>query len=62
MSSPPTHSNDSSLSPEVQAWKRFCQRVEALGERILAGDFPNQPADVTEGIAHLAEQVSCWLD
>ncbi len=48
-------------SPDVAAWKRFCQRLEALGERILADDFPNQPADTTEGLAHLADQVSCWL-
>ncbi len=48
-------------SPDVQAWKRFCQRVEALGERILEDDFPNHPGDATEGIAHLADQVSCWL-
>ncbi|MGI9589730.1 MAG: hypothetical protein ACR2P8_00065, partial [Myxococcota bacterium] len=47
--------------PEVQAWKRFCQRVEALGERILADDFPNEPAGTSQGIAHLAQQVSCWL-
>ena len=48
-------------SPEVEAWKRFCQRIEALGERILEDDFPNAPRDRTEGIAHLADQVSCWL-
>ena len=48
-------------SPEVLAWKRFCQRMEALGERILEDDFPNTPHDRTEGIAHLADQVSCWL-
>ena len=48
-------------SPEVVAWKRFCQRMESLGERILEDDFPNQPADRVEAIAHLADQVSCWL-
>ncbi len=48
-------------SPEVEAWKRFCRRMEALGERILEDDFPNEPADRVEGIAHLADQVSCWL-
>ncbi|MDJ0847967.1 MAG: hypothetical protein QNK04_06310 [Myxococcota bacterium] len=50
-----------SSAPEVEAWRRFCRRMEALGERILADDFPNSPTDVTEGIAHLADQVSCWL-
>ncbi len=49
------------ISPEVAAWKRFCQRMEALGERILEDDFPNEPLDRVEGIAHLADQVSCWL-
>jgi len=48
-------------SPEVAAWKRFCQRMESLGERILEDDFPNGPSDRAEGIAHLADQVSCWL-
>jgi hypothetical protein len=48
-------------APHVAAWKRFCQRMETLGERILEDDFPNDPADRVEGIAHLADQVSCWL-
>ena len=48
-------------SPDVIAWKRFCSRMEALGERLLADDFPNGPQDRVEGIAHLADQVSCWL-
>lgn len=59
---PDTSANsDAAASPEVAAWKRFCQRVEDLGERILAEDFPNAPADRAEGIAHLADQVSNWL-
>jgi hypothetical protein len=51
----------SRASADVQAWKRFCQRIEAMGERILEDDFPNAPTDVGEGVAHLADQVSCWL-
>ena len=47
--------------PELAAWKSFCQRVEALGERILTDEFPNRPEDGPEAIAHLADQVSCWL-
>ncbi len=47
--------------PDVLAWKLFCRRLEALGERILEDDFPSGPGDATEGIAHLADQVSCWL-
>ena len=56
-----TKSSPENTSPEVAAWKRFCQRMEALGERIIEDDFPNEPADRVEGIAHLADQVSCWL-
>jgi len=56
----PDHPSEQA-SPEVAAWKRFCQRMESLGERILEDDFPNGPSDRTEGIAHLADQVSCWL-
>lgn len=46
---------------ELSAWRAFCGRLEALGERILGSEFPNGPADRPEGIAHLAEQVACWL-
>ena len=49
------------LPPEIAAWRDFCRRMEALGERLLAPEFPQAPADRVEGIAHLAEQVSCWL-
>lgn len=51
----------STAPPDVEAWKRFCRRIEALGLRILEDDFPHGPGDATEGIAHLADQVSCWL-
>ena len=46
---------------ELRAWRDFCRRLEALGERLAAGEFPDDPGDLTEGIAHLADQVSCWL-
>jgi len=46
---------------ELAAWRAFCGRLEALGERILGDAFPNGPDDRPEGIAHLAEQVACWL-
>jgi hypothetical protein len=51
----------SAEAPDVQAWKRFCRGVEALGERILADDFPRAPGDASAGIDHLADQVACWL-
>ncbi len=47
--------------PDLQAWKRSAQRIEALGERLLGDEFPGEPGDATEGLAHLADQVSCWL-
>ena len=46
---------------ELAAWRTFCRRIEALGERVLTDEFPNTPADRPEAIAHLADQVSCWL-
>jgi hypothetical protein len=61
LTSPSKKPGNGSTSPEVVAWKRFCQRIEALGERIIEDDFPNEPLDRVEGIAHLADQVSCWL-
>jgi hypothetical protein len=48
-------------SPQLAAWRDFCRSLEGLGERILEDDFPNQPRDQVEGIAHLAAQVSCFL-
>ena len=48
-------------STEIGAWKAFCRRIEALGERIIEDDFPNRPEDRAEGIEHLADQVACWL-
>ena len=61
MSAPPAGPPESPPSPPVEAWQRFCRRIETLGSRVLADDFPNAPADTAEGIAHLADQVSCWL-
>ena len=46
---------------ELAAWRAFCVRLEALGEQILGEGFPNGPDDRPEGIAHLADQVACWL-
>ena len=54
--------SDSQVSgASIEAWRDFCHRIEALGERILTDEFPNGDADRPEGIAHLADQVSCWL-
>jgi hypothetical protein len=46
---------------ELEAWNDFCARIQRLGERVLSDEFPNAPEDRPEAIAHLADQVSCWL-
>ena len=46
---------------ELAAWREFCHRIEALGEQVLSEPYPNTPSDGPEAIAHLADQVSCWL-
>jgi hypothetical protein len=43
------------------AWRAFCERLTAIGERILADDFPGDPRDRAEGVRHLATQSACWL-
>ena len=43
------------------AWRAFCERLAALGDRILADDFPGDPRDRAEGMRHLATQTACWL-
>jgi hypothetical protein len=43
------------------AWREFCARVAAAGDRILGEEFPSDPRDRAEGVRHLANQVACWL-
>ena len=43
------------------AWRAFCERLAALGDRILADDFPGDARDRAEGMRHLATQTACWL-
>ncbi|HVM63643.1 MAG TPA: hypothetical protein VMU14_02195, partial [Acidimicrobiales bacterium] len=43
------------------AWREFCTRLAAVGDRILGDDFPASPRDRAEGVRHLANQVACWL-
>ena len=43
------------------AWRAFCDRLAALGDRITADDFPGDPRDRAEGMHHLATQTACWL-
>ena len=46
---------------ELAALRDFSRRLEALGDRLADVDFPADPADRAEGVAHLAEQLVCWL-
>jgi hypothetical protein len=43
------------------AWRAFCERIAAVGDRILADDFPGDARDRAEGVRHVASQVACWL-
>ena len=44
-----------------EAWREFCARVAAAGDRILGDEFPSDPRDRAEGVRHVANQVACWL-
>ena len=37
-----------------EAWRAFCRRLEAAGDRLLDDDFPGSPRDRAEGVRHLA--------
>ena len=52
---------DKVTDESVDAWRGFCERLSALGERILADDFPSSPFDRAEGVRHLATQLVGWL-
>ena len=49
------------MTDSVDAWRSFCERMGALGERLLAEDFPADASARAEGVHHLANQVACWL-
>jgi len=46
---------------DLTALRDLARRLETLGDRLAGEEFPTGPADRAEGIAHLAEQVVCWL-
>src|SRR4051794_30840769 len=43
------------------AWREFCDRLAAIGDRILGDEYPGDPRDRAEGVRHLATQAACWL-
>ncbi|MFA5883402.1 MAG: DUF1214 domain-containing protein [Acidimicrobiia bacterium] len=44
----------------LDAWRDFCRRLEATGERVLGNDFPGAPEERVAAIEHLAGQALCW--
>lgn len=44
----------------LAAWRKYCRRLEALGERVFAPDFPDRPEEQVVALEHLAGQVLCW--
>jgi hypothetical protein len=50
------------MSEDVVAWREVCERMAALGERLLDAPYPSDPVDRTAGMAHLTEQLMCWLE
>jgi hypothetical protein len=50
------------MAAEPGAWQDACRRLEALGARLAADDFPNDPDDRAAGLAHLAAQALCWVE
>ena len=50
------------MTEEAAAWRELCERMAALGERLLDPSFPSDPLDRTAGFVHLTEQLMCWLE
>jgi len=50
-----------STSPEAQAWRALCRRLENIGNELLEPPFPLDEDTRAEGFDHLARQVLCWL-
>ncbi|MFN8026926.1 MAG: hypothetical protein U0W40_11405 [Acidimicrobiia bacterium] len=48
-----------------EAWREFCARAAAAGDRILGDEFPGRgpdgARDRAEGVRHVANQLACWL-
>ena len=46
-----------------EAWREFCDRLKAAGDRLLGDDFPSRGADRAEGYRHLGRLLmQGWLE
>src|SRR5207245_1609834 len=50
------------MSEEAIAWREVCERMAALGDRLLDESYPTDPLDRTAGFVHLTEQLMCWIE
>ena len=50
------------MTEEADAWREVCERMAAVGERLLDATYPSDPLDRTAGFVHLTEQLMCWLE
>lgn len=57
----PSNNTNAGDKPDIESWRAFCRRMESLGEQLLAPEFPQDATDRAEGVAHLAQQMVCWL-
>lgn len=43
------------------AWRDACERLAQLGDEVFGGTYPSAEADRADAVAHLAQQVVCWM-
>jgi hypothetical protein len=48
--------------PPIDAWRELLNGLDALGERLLADDFPGDRSGREEAFEHLTQQLLCWLE
>ena len=46
----------------LEAWRDLCRRLERMGERCFADDFPGSGTERVAAIEHLAGQMLCWTE
>jgi len=49
------------MGDELDAWADACNRLAAVGQRIGDHDFPEDESDRADGVAHVVEQMLCWM-